>query len=271
MRQCDERMLTLKNVEVKYVDVILVLKGVSIEVPEAGVVSVLGANGAGKTTLLKSISGLLVTEDGAVTDGAIYLDGHCLDKMSPEAIVKLRIVQVMEGRRVLEHLTVEQNLMVGAHLRSDSAGVKRDLDMVYDYFPKLRDLRRQTAGYLSGGEQQMLVVGRAWMARPEIMLLDEPSLGLGPLIVREVFDVLKRLNEVEKTTMLLVEQNVKVALSIAQYGYVLETGRVVLRGTSSELLNNEDVREFYLGLSLSGKRRSYHDVKHYKRRKRWLG
>lgn len=264
-------MLTLENVEVKYFDVILVLKGVSLEVPEGSVVSVLGANGAGKTTLLKSVSGLLHAEEGEVTDGSIYLDGHRLDRLSPTNIVKLGIVQVMEGRRVLEHLSVEHNLLTGAHMRRDSASVKRDLDMVYDYFPKLRDLRRQTAGYLSGGEQQMLVVGRAWMARPKIMLLDEPSLGLGPLIVREIFDVFKRLNEDEKMTLLLVEQNVKIALSIAQYGYVLETGRVVLKGTSAELLANEDVREFYLGLSLSGKRRSFHDVKHYKRRKRWLG
>ncbi len=264
-------MLALENIEVKYLDVILVLKGVSIEVPEGGVVSVLGANGAGKTTLLKSISGLLHADEGEVTDGAIYLDGQRLDTLPAEEVVGLGIVQVMEGRRVLEHMSVEQNLLTGAHLRADSASVKRDLDMVYDYFPKLKGLRGQTAGYLSGGEQQMLVVGRAWMARPKIMLLDEPSLGLGPLIVREIFDVFKRLNEDEKITILLVEQNVKIALSIAQYGYVLETGRVVLKGTNSELLGNEDVREFYLGLSLSGKRRSYHDVKHYKRRKRWLG
>lgn len=264
-------MLTLENVEVKYLDVILVLKGVSLEVPDAGIVSVLGANGAGKTTLLKSISGLLHAEEGEVSDGTIHLNGQRLDKLSAVDIVKLGIIQVLEGRRVLEHLSVEQNLLTGAHLRSDSAAVKRDLDMVYNYFPKLRDLRRQTAGYLSGGEQQMLVVGRAWMARPKIMLLDEPSLGLAPLIVREIFDVFKRFNEEEKMTMLLVEQNVKIALSIAQYGYVLETGRVVLRGTNTELLGNEDVREFYLGLSLSGKRRTYRDVKHYKRRKRWLG
>jgi len=264
-------VLTLENVEVKYLDTILVLKGVSLEICEGSVSSVLGANGAGKTTLLKSISGLLHSEEGEVTDGAIYLDSHQLNKLSPENIVKLGIVQVMEGRRVLEHLSVEQNLLTGAHMRSDSAGVKRDLDMVYAYFPKLSDLKGETAGYLSGGEQQMLVVGRAWMARPEIMLLDEPSLGLAPLIVREIFDVFKRLNEEEKVTILLVEQNVKIALSIAQYGYVLETGRVVLKGTSSELMDNEDVKEFYLGLSLSGKRKSFRDVKHYKRRKRWLG
>lgn len=266
-----ELMLKLDNVEVKYLDAVLALKGVSLEVADGAVFAVLGGNGAGKTTLLKSISGILHTDEGEVTSGGIYFDDYRLDKLPPEDIVKLGIVQVMEGRRVLEHLGTEQNLLAGAHLRSDRAGVKRDLEKVYNYFPKLKALKRQSAGYLSGGEQQMLVVGRALIARPKIMLLDEPSLGLAPLIAREIFDVFKRLNEEESITILLVEQNVNAALSIARYGYVLETGRVVLKGTSSELLINEDVKEFYLGLSLSGKRRSYHDVKHYKRRKRWLG
>jgi branched-chain amino acid transport system ATP-binding protein len=264
-------VLELSNVEVRYLNVILVLKGVSLEVPDGGVVALLGGNGAGKTTTLKAISGLLHAEEGEVTEGGVDFDGHRLDKMDPVDVFRLGIVQVMEGRRTLEHLTVEQNLMAGAHLRSDQAAVKQDLDMVYGYFPPLLNLRHDTAGWLSGGEQQMLVVGRALMARPKLMLLDEPSLGLGPLVIQEIFDVFKRLNQDEKVTLLLVEQNVKIALSIAEYGYIIENGRIMLKGTNKELLGNEDVAEFYLGLSLSGKRRSYHDVKHYKRRKRWLG
>jgi branched-chain amino acid transport system ATP-binding protein len=264
-------MLTLSNVEVRYLDVILVLKGVSLEVPDGAVVSLLGGNGAGKTTALKAISGLLHAEEGKVTEGAVEFDGHRLDKMDPVDVFRLGIVQVMEGRRTLEHLTVEQNLLAGAHLRGDSGAVKRDLELVYGYFPPLLKLRHDTAGWLSGGEQQMLVVGRALMARPKLMLLDEPSLGLGPLVIQEIFDVFRRLNQEEKVTLLLVEQNVRIALSIAGYGYIMENGRIVLKGTNTELLNNQDVAEFYLGLSLSGKRRSYHDVKHYKRRKRWLG
>jgi len=264
-------MLKLINVEVKYLDVILVLKGVNIEVSEGSIVAVLGANGAGKTTMLKAISGLLHAEEGKITDGKIEFDGSRLDTLSPEEIVRMGIVQVMEGRRTLEHLTVEQNLLVGAHLRSDSTGVKRDLDTVYSYFPPLINLRGRTAGYLSGGEQQMMVIGRAMMRRPKLMMLDEPSLGLSPLLVQEIFKIIRRLNLEERITILSVEQNVRASLSIAQYGYVMETGRVVLEGTNSELMDNEDVREFYLGLSLSGKRKSYRDVKHYKRRKRWLG
>jgi branched-chain amino acid transport system ATP-binding protein len=264
-------MLTLQNVEVKYRGVILALKGVSLEVPEGGIVSILGANGAGKSTLLKCVSGMIHAQEGDITDGTVYFDGHRLNELSAEHIAKLGIIHVMEGRRILQHLTTEQNLLVGSHMRGDRAAVRRDLDFVYSLFPKLKDLRGQSAGYLSGGEQQMMVIGRAIMARPKIVLLDEPSLGLGPLIVREIFDVFKRLNVEEKLTMLLVEQNVKIALSIAQYGYILETGRVVLKGRSSELLTNEDVKEFYLGLDLSGERRDYRNVKHYKRRKRWLG
>jgi len=264
-------MLTLSNVEVRYLDVILVLKGVSLEVPEGAVVALLGGNGAGKTTTLKAISGLLHAEEGKVTEGTVEFDSNRLDRIDPVDVFRLGIVQIMEGRRTLEHLTVEQNLLAGAHLRGDSAAVKRDLELVYGYFPPLLKLRHDTAGWLSGGEQQMLVVGRALMARPKLMLLDEPSLGLGPLVVQEIFDVFRRLNQEEKVTLLLVEQNVRIALSIAEYGYIMENGRIVLKGTNTELLNNQDVAEFYLGLSLSGKRRSYHDVKHYKRRKRWLG
>ena len=264
-------MLTLENVEVRYREVILVLKGVSLEVPQGSIVSILGANGAGKSTILKSISGILHGQQGRISHGTVRFNDHCLNELSPEHIVKLGIVHVIEGRKILQHLSVEQNLLVGAHMRGPDAAVKRDLDWVYSHFAKLKDLRGQAAGYLSGGEQQMLVVGRAMMARPKMMLLDEPSLGLASMIVRGLFSTFKQLNEDEKLTILLVEQNVKVALSTAQFGYILETGRVVLKGTSSELLNNEDVKEFYLGLSLSGERKDYHNVKHYKRRKRWLG
>lgn len=264
-------MLELTNVEMIYNKVILVLKGISLQVPEGGIVALLGANGAGKTSTLKSISGLEHTEEGEVTRGRIVFEGKKIEQMDPTEIVRLGIIQVMEGRRVLEHLTVEQNLLVGSHLRQDLQDVKKDLDLVYDYFPALTKLRHNTSGYLSGGEQQMLVVGRALMARPKLMLLDEPSLGLSPLLVHEIFAVLQELNSQEKITMLLVEQNAKIALSISQHGYILENGRVVLEGTSQALLDNEDIREFYLGLSVKGRRRSYREAKHYKRRKRWLG
>ncbi len=264
-------MLELSNVEMIYNRVIMVLKGVSIQVPEGGIVALLGANGAGKTSTLKSISGLEHTEEGEVTRGYIEFEGRRIHHMDPTEIVRLGIVQVMEGRRILEHLTVDQNLLVGSHLRSDMTKVRQDLDVVYGYFPKLKDLRNSISGYLSGGEQQMLVVGRALMARPKLMLLDEPSLGLSPLLVQEIYKVLRHINEHEKITMLLVEQNVRVALSIAQYGYIMENGRIVLDGPSEALMENEDIKEFYLGLSLKGKRKSYREVKHYKRRKRWLG
>jgi branched-chain amino acid transport system ATP-binding protein len=264
-------MLELNNVEMIYNKVILVLKGVSLEVPEGGIVALLGANGAGKTTTLKCISGLEHAEEGEVTRGQILFKGQRIEQMDPTEIVRLGIVQVVEGRKVLEHLTVEQNLLVGSHLRKDMDAVKSDIDLVYHYFPALKKLRNNTSGYLSGGEQQMLVVGRAFMARPKLMILDEPSLGLSPLLVKEIFEVLKELNEKEKITMLLVEQNVKIALSIAQHAYIMENGRIVLDGTAEELLQNEDIKEFYLGLNLSGGRRSYRNVKHYKRRKRWLG
>lgn len=254
-----------------YSGVILVLKGVSVEVPTGKIIALLGANGAGKTTTLKAISGLLHTEDGAITGGSVSFNGSRIDHLSPPEIVQLGLVQVMEGRRVLQHLTVEQNLVVASHLRKDPIGVKNDLQTVYDYFPALKELRRQTAGYLSGGEQQMLVIGRAIMAKPKIIMLDEPSLGLAPMFVREIFSIIKQLNEQQNLGFLLVEQNVKAALSLAHYGYVLENGRIVLQGTNDELIGNEDIKEFYLGLSLQGGRKSYREVKHYKRRKRWLG
>ena len=252
-------------------DVILVLKGVSLEVGEGQIIALLGGNGGGKTTTLKAISGLLKTEEGEVTDGSIEFEGKRIDKKSPEDIVKMGIVQVMEGRMVFEHLTTEENLMAGAYTRRDRGNVKRDLERIYEYFPKLRDLRRRTAGYLSGGEQQMMVMGRSLMANPRLMLLDEPSLGLAPLMVKEIFGIVKRINEEQKTSIVLVEQNARAALSVADYGYVMENGRVVLDGPAEKLRDNEDVKEFYLGLSAVGEKKSYKDVKHYKRRKRWLG
>jgi len=264
-------MLELINVEMMYNNVILVLKGISIKVSEGDIVVLLGANGAGKTTTLKCISGLEHSEDGEVTRGKILFEEKPIEHMDPTEIVRLGIVQVLEGRRVAEHVSVEKNLLVASHLRPNLGEVKKDLEIVYSYFPPLKELKDRTSGYLSGGEQQMLVVGRALMARPKLMLLDEPSLGLAPLLVQDIFDVLKRLNYEEKITMLLVEQNVRVALSLAKYGYILENGRIVLDGTAEQLMSNEDIKEFYLGLSLKGKRKSYREAKHYKRRKRWLG
>jgi branched-chain amino acid transport system ATP-binding protein len=263
-------MLKLNNIEVIYSDVILVLKGVSLEVPEGKIVTLLGANGAGKTSTLKAISGVLLTELGEVTDGSIELDGQRIDRMDPEEIVKLGIVQIMEGRRLFEHLTVEENLLTGAYSRKDSAGVKEDLKKMYGYFPKLGEMKRATSGYLSGGERQMLVMGRALMAQPKIMLLDEPSLGLSPLLVKEIFKLVHQINTQEGVSILLVEQNARIALRLADYGYVMENGRIVLDGLAEKLEENEDIKEFYLGLSQKGKRKSYREVKHYKRRKRWL-
>ncbi|MEJ2717362.1 MAG: ABC transporter ATP-binding protein [Deltaproteobacteria bacterium] len=263
-------MLEIKNAEVIYSDVILVLKGVSIEVPEGMIVTILGANGAGKTTTLKSISGVLRTELGEVTDGSIEFDGKRIDRLDPEEIVRLGIVQVMEGRRLFEHLTVEENLLVGAYPRTDPRGVREDLAKSYNYFPRLQQLRRRTSGYLSGGERQMLVMGRALMGRPRIMLLDEPSMGLSPLLVKEIFKIIQAINELEGVSILLVEQNARIALGLSEHGYVMENGRIVLDGPSERLRENEDIKEFYLGLSDKGKRKSYRDVKHYKRRKRWL-
>jgi branched-chain amino acid transport system ATP-binding protein len=262
-------MLRLVNVEVKYSEVILVLRGVSIEIPEEKVVCLLGANGAGKTTTLKAISGILDAEDGKVTDGFIEFSDQRIDKLSAEKITKLGIFQVLEGRRVLEHLTAEDNLKAGGLTRTDG-NIKADLGKIYDYFPRIAQLRKRTAGYLSGGEQQMLVIGRALMGRPRVLLLDEPSLGLSPLLVREIFIILKRIHHDSKISMLLVEQNANLALETSGYGYVLENGRVVLDGPSEKIKENEDVKEFYLGLSELGSRKSYREVKHYKRRKRWL-
>ncbi len=263
-------MLRLNNIEVIYSDVILVLKGVSLEVPDGKIVALLGANGAGKTTTLKAISGVLHTELGEVTDGSIELDGLRIDRMDPEAIVRLGIVQVMEGRRLFEHLTVEENLLVGAYARRDQADIRKDLEKVYGYFPKLLDMSKRTSGYLSGGERQMLVMGRALMARPKVMLLDEPSLGLSPLLVKEIFKLIGQINRQEGVSILLVEQNARIALGLSDHGYVMENGRIVLDGPSSRLKDNEDIKEFYLGLSELGARKSYKEVKHYRRRKRWL-
>jgi branched-chain amino acid transport system ATP-binding protein len=261
-------MLALKNVEVIYDDVILVLKGLSLEVPEGRIVALLGSNGAGKSTTLKAISGLLHTEEGEVTDGAIEFRGERIDRLAPEVIVRRGIFQVMEGRRVFEDLTVEENIAMGGYTRSDRAGLRRDTEMVYGYFPRLRERRKKLAGYLSGGEQQMLAISRALMARPQLILLDEPSLGLAPLLVREIFGIVQRINETEKTTFLLVEQNANLALSIAHYGYIMENGRIVLDGEPAKLRANEDVKEFYLGGG--GEAKSYKNLKFYKRRKRWL-
>lgn len=263
-------LLSLNNVEVVYSDVILVLKGLSLEVPEGSIVALLGANGAGKSTTLKAISGLLKPEDGEVTDGSIVYNGEAIHHSSADKIVRRGIFQVMEGRRVFEHLTVEENLRAGGYTLSDSAKVQSNIRLVYEYFPRLHERRTQIAGFLSGGEQQMLAIGRAIMASPRTILLDEPSLGLAPLLVREIFRIIKRINEEQHTTMLLVEQNANIALSIADYAYIMENGRIVMDGTPEELQDNADVREFYLGLTEVGKRKSYREVKHYKRRKRWL-
>ena len=263
-------MLEVNNIEVVYMNVIQVLRGVSLEVGDGKIVALLGANGAGKTTTLKAISGLLKTEEGEVTDGGIDFDGKRIDRYGPEDIAAMGISQVMEGRRVLEHLNVEENLIIGAYCRKDRATVKRDIEMVFDWLPKIKDLRRQTSGYLSGGEQQMLVIGRALMARPKLMLLDEPSLGLAPLLVQEIYEIIRGMNTEQKMAILLVEQNVRAALGIADYGYVIENGKVALGGPAERLRDNEDVKEFYMGLSAVGSKKSYREVKHYRRRKRWL-
>jgi len=263
-------MLKLNNIEVAYLNVIRVLHGVSLTVADGAIVALLGANGAGKSTTLKAISGLLRVEEGEVTDGSIEWNGKSIDRKSAEEIGRLGIIQALEGRRVFGHLTAEENLLVGAFMRRDRHTVRHDLEMVYHYFPRLKVLRHNTAGYLSGGEQQMLVIGRAMMANPRLMMLDEPSLGLAPLLVEEIYNIIKRFNTEQKTSVLLVEQNVRIALSIAGYGYVMENGRVVLDGTADFLRSNEDVKEFYIGLSAVGTKKSYREVKHYKRRKRWL-
>ncbi|MCG8352036.1 MAG: ABC transporter ATP-binding protein [Chloroflexales bacterium] len=262
-------MLELNNIEVMYNDVILVLKGLSLQVQEGQTVALLGSNGAGKSTTLKSISGLLKPENGEVTDGEIVFDGQPIAKRDAAEIVRMGIFQVMEGRRVFEHLTVEENLRAGAYTRRGGS-LAADIDLVYSYFPRLKERRTQAAGFLSGGEQQMLAIGRALMAHPRVIMLDEPSLGLAPLLVEEIFRIIKRINQEQKTTILLVEQNARLALDAADHAYIMENGRIVLDGSPMELKNNADVREFYLGLNEVGVRKSYRDVKHYKRRKRWL-
>jgi len=263
-------MLLVNNIEVAYMWVIQVLRGVSLEVGEGQIVALLGANGAGKTTTLKAVSGMLRTEDGEVTGGTIHFDGVRIDRKGPEDIAALGMSQAMEGRRVLEHLSVEENLLAGAYCRRDRAGVKEDLEMVYEYMPPLRNLRQRVSGYLSGGEQQMLVIGRAFMARPRLMLLDEPSLGLAPLMVEEIYRIIQRINAEQGASILLVEQNAVAALNIAQSGYVMENGRVVLAGPAEALKDNEDVQEFYLGGASGAARKNYREVKHYRRKKRWV-
>ncbi|MDJ0893887.1 MAG: ABC transporter ATP-binding protein [Alphaproteobacteria bacterium] len=263
-------LLSINNIEVIYDHVILVLKGVSLEVPEGGIVALLGANGAGKTTTLKAISNLLRAERGEVTKGSIELAGERVDGLTPNDLVKRGCVQVMEGRHCFEHLTIEENLLTGAYTRRDGRrATANDLELVYQYFPRLKERRRSQAGYTSGGEQQMCAIGRALMARPKIILLDEPSMGLAPQLVEQIFEIVQRLNQQEGVTFLLAEQNTNIALKYATYGYILETGRVVLDGKAADLRDNEDVKEFYLGLSSEG-RKSYRNVKSYRRRKRWL-
>ena len=264
-------LLKVENLEVVYNDVALVLKGLSLSAREGRITALLGANGAGKSTTLKAISGLLATEDGEVTDGAVIYDGAPVHGLQPETIVRRGIFQVMEGRRIFQDLTVEENLRCGAYTRPRGE-VADGIEKVYNYFPRLRERRRQLAGYMSGGEQQMLAIGRAIMARPaRLLLLDEPSLGLAPLLVEEIFGIIRRVNEEEGATILLVEQNARAALHIASRGYIMENGRIVLDGDAQELLHNPDVQEFYLGMGHAGEKKSYRDVKHYRRRKRWLG
>ncbi|PJK30287.1 ABC transporter ATP-binding protein [Minwuia thermotolerans] len=270
MSEATKPLLSISNIEVIYDHVILVLRGVSLEVPEGGIVCLLGANGAGKTTTLKSVSNLLRSERGEVTKGFIEYRGKRIDRLTPNDVVKLGVVQVMEGRHCFGHLTVEENLMTGAYTRRDGAGeIQKDIDLVYQYFPRLKERRSAEAGYISGGEQQMTAIGRALMARPNLILLDEPSMGLAPQLVEEIFEIVARLNREQGVSFLVAEQNTNIALRFAQYGYILENGRVVMDGTAESLANNEDVKEFYLGLSSDG-RRSFRETKHYRRRKRWL-
>ena len=265
-----EKILTVNNIEVIYDQIILVLKGVSLDVPKGGIVALLGANGAGKTTTLKAISNLLHAERGDVTKGSIIFDGEEVQNRSPNELVRRGCIQVMEGRQCFAHLSIEENLLTGAFTRRDGrAAIKRDMDMVYGYFPKLFERRNSLAGYTSGGEQQMCAVGRALMSRPKMILLDEPSMGLAPQIVEEIFEIVKGLNETQGVSFLLAEQNTNMALRYATYGYILENGRVVMDGDAKSLSENEDVKEFYLGIS-EGRRKSFRDGKHYRRRKRWL-
>ena len=263
-------LLSVNGIEVMYNHVILVLKGVSLSVPEGGIVAILGANGAGKTTTLRAVSNLLKSERGDVTKGSVEYRGEKVHKLSPSDLVKRGVIQVMEGRHCFAHLTVEENLLTGAYTRNASrADVNADMEKVYSYFPRLKIRRLSQSGYTSGGEQQMTAVGRALMSRPNMILLDEPSMGLAPQIVEEIFEIVRDLNQKEKVSFLLAEQNTNVALRYADFGYILENGRVVMEGAAENLAENEDVKEFYLGISTSG-RKSFRDVKHYRRRKRWL-
>ena len=263
-------ILAVNNIEVIYDHVILVLKGVSLSVPRGGIVAILGANGAGKTTTLKAISNLLRTERGEVTKGSIEFEGERVDKATPNELVRRGCIQVLEGRHCFGHLTIEENLLTGAFTRRDgNAAIRRDVEMIYDYFPRLRQRRGAMAGYTSGGEQQMCAIGRAMMSRPKMILLDEPSMGLAPQIVEEIFEIVRKLNVTENVSFLLAEQNTNMALKYANYGYILETGRVVMDGPAKSLRENEDVKEFYLGIA-EGSKKSFREVKSYKRRKRWL-
>ena len=265
-----DNLLEVNNIEVIYNHVILVLKGVSLNVPKGGITALLGGNGAGKTTTLKAISGLLASERGEVTKGSIKYRGDVIQHDDPAETVKKGVVQVMEGRHCFEHLTVEENLLTGAYTRTDGKGaIQADLDLVYSYFPRLKDRRKSQAGYTSGGEQQMCAGGRALMSKPETILLDEPSMGLAPQLVEQIFEIVKTINEKEGVTFLLAEQNTNVALRFAHYGYILESGRVVMDGPAADLRENQDVKEFYLGMSDEG-RKSFRDVRSYRRRKRWL-
>ena len=262
-------LLTLNNVEVIYDEVILVLRGLSLEVPQGKIIALLGSNGAGKSTTLKAVSGLLPTEHGDVTDGKIIFDGQDITHLDAAARVRMGMSLCMEGRHVFEHLTVQENLVAGAYFRGRS-DIGTELDLVYGLLPKLADLRAQIAGYLSGGEQQMLAVGRALMAKPRLLMLDEPSLGLAPLLVQEIFAFIQQINAEMELTVLIIEQNARRALEVAHHGYIMEQGHIVLEGPAAELRENPDVKEFYLGLGDEGGRKSYRNVKHYKRRKRWL-
>jgi branched-chain amino acid transport system ATP-binding protein len=264
-------MLQINNLEAVYNDIILVLRGISLDVPDGSIIAFLGSNGAGKSTTLTAVSGLLDYEDGEIMKGTIEFDGHAIHKMDPQEIVRLGITQVPEGRRVFGELTVDENIRVGAHTRRGrKAEVGQDYNMVLGYFPILRERLKLQAGFCSGGEQQMMVIGRALMARPSLMMLDEPSLGLAPILMSEIFEIIKRINREEKVSILLVEQNALMALAVSEYGYIMENGKIVLDGPSKKLMENEDVKEFYLGIKEGEERKSFAEVKHYKRRKRWL-
>jgi len=263
-------MLAINNIEVVYDNVVLVLKGVSLDVKQGAITTLLGANGAGKSTTLKAISGILFTERGSITKGSITLEGQAIHGRRPFEVTKLGIAQVFEGRRVFESLSCEENLIAGAHIERDRSAIRDGVERVFTYFPRIKERRSQLAGYLSGGEQQMLVIGRALMSRPKVVLLDEPSLGLAPMLVEEIFGIVRRLVAEQSLSVLLVEQNATMALTVADHGYVMENGRIVLEGSAEQLRSNSDIREFYLGLNEGGTKKSYRDVKHYKRRKRWL-